>query len=115
MKMPTSRNAFSLFFFFIILSETNFLAKTQNTTIPVNVGVILNDDTWNGKMGFSCINMALEDFYASNSHYRTRVVLNSRDSKSDVFGAAAAGYLSLSTLFFFAVNSFRTVVKSRGR
>ncbi|KAK7850753.1 glutamate receptor 2.3 [Quercus suber] len=39
--------------------------------------------------------MSLEDFYASNSHYRTRVVLNSRDSKSDVVGAAAAGYLSL--------------------
>nr|POE94210.1 glutamate receptor 2.3 [Quercus suber] len=35
--------------------------------------------------------MSLEDFYASNSHYRTRVVLNSRDSKSDVVGAAAAG------------------------
>ncbi|KAF3954701.1 hypothetical protein CMV_019985 [Castanea mollissima] len=89
MKMPT-RIAFTLFIF-IILSERNLLAKAQNTsTIPVNVGVILNFDTWNGKMGFSCINMALSDFYASNPHYRTRVVLNSRDSKSDVVGAAAA-------------------------
>ncbi|KAF3954700.1 hypothetical protein CMV_019985 [Castanea mollissima] len=95
MKMPT-RIAFTLFIF-IILSERNLLAKAQNTsTIPVNVGVILNFDTWNGKMGFSCINMALSDFYASNPHYRTRVVLNSRDSKSDVVGAAAAGSLSLS-------------------
>ena len=113
MKMPT-RIAFSLFIF-IILSERNIMAMAQNTsTIPVNVGVILDLDTWNGKMGFSCINMALSDFYASNPHYRTRLVLNSRDSKSDVVGAAAAGSLSLSlalslidlvSFFFFLVSS----------
>ena len=37
--------------------------------------------------------MALWDFYASHGHYRTRIVLNSRDSKDDVV-AAAAGVLS---------------------
>uniref|UniRef100_A0A2N9FBR6 Glutamate receptor n=1 Tax=Fagus sylvatica TaxID=28930 RepID=A0A2N9FBR6_FAGSY len=88
MKIP-NKIAFSLFIF-IILSERNFLAKAQNTTIPVNVGVILNFDTWNGKMGLSCINMSLSDFYASNSNYKTRLILNSRDSKDDVVGAAAA-------------------------
>ncbi|GMY29113.1 glutamate receptor 2.8-like [Fagus crenata] len=72
----------------------NFLAKAQNTTIPVNVGVILDFDAWSGKMGLSCINMALADFYASNSNYKTRLVLNSRDSKSDVVGAAAAVFSS---------------------
>ena len=93
--MPT-RIAFSVFIF-IILSERNMMARAQNTsTIPVNVGVILDFDTWNGKMGFSCINMALSDFYASNPHYRSRLILNSRDSKSDVVGAAVAGSLSLS-------------------
>ena len=49
MMMPT-RISFSLFFF-IILSESNFLANAQNTTIPVNVGVILDFDAWSGKMG----------------------------------------------------------------
>ncbi|OMO86150.1 hypothetical protein CCACVL1_09765 [Corchorus capsularis] len=34
--------------------------------------------------------MALSDFYATHSSYRTRLVLNPRDSKSDVVGAAAA-------------------------
>jgi ionotropic glutamate receptor len=102
MKIPT-RIAFSLFIF-IILFERNFLAKAQNTTIPVNVGVILDFDTWNGKMGFSCINMALSDFYASNSNYKTRLVLNSRDSESDVVGAAAAGSLSLSLSLVVAMD-----------
>ena len=107
MKTP-ARITFSLFIF-IILSERSFLANAQNTTIPVNVGVILNFDTLNGKMGFSCIDMALSDFYASNPYYKTRLVINSRDSKSDVVRAAAAGSLSLSLslsetfcfLFFF--------------
>ncbi|KAL4600885.1 hypothetical protein ACB092_11G232400 [Castanea dentata] len=59
-------------------------------TISVNVGVILDFDTWTGKMGLSCINMALADFYASNSYYKTRLLLSSRDAKSDVVEAAAA-------------------------
>nr|POE92761.1 glutamate receptor 2.2 [Quercus suber] len=89
MKIPT-RIAFSVLFCFIILSKSNFLAKAQNTRISVNVGVILDFDTWTAKMGLSCINMALADFYASNSHYKTRLLLSSRDSKSDVVEAAAA-------------------------
>ncbi|GLT47962.1 hypothetical protein SLA2020_216120 [Shorea laevis] len=34
--------------------------------------------------------MALSDFYSNHSDYRTRLVLNTRDSKGDVVGAAAA-------------------------
>ncbi|XP_024167324.2 glutamate receptor 2.8 [Rosa chinensis] len=34
--------------------------------------------------------MALSDFYASHSHYKTRLVLNVRDSNQNVVGAAAA-------------------------
>ncbi|KAG6626644.1 hypothetical protein CIPAW_15G064800 [Carya illinoinensis] len=67
------------------------MGKAQNKTfIPVNVGVILDLDTWKGRMGRSCINMALADFYASNSHYKTRLVLHTRDSKHDVVEAAVA-------------------------
>ncbi|KAK7843012.1 glutamate receptor 2.1 [Quercus suber] len=76
MKIPT-RIAFSVLFCFIILSKSNFLAEAQNTRISVNVGVILDFDTWTAKMGLSCINMALADFYASNSHYKTRLLLSS--------------------------------------
>ncbi|KAL6345739.1 hypothetical protein AAG906_017483 [Vitis piasezkii] len=74
----------SLWIFFIEM------ARSQNTTIPVKVGVVLDMDTWLGKMGLSCITMALSDFYASHGHYKTRLVLEIRDSKRDVVGAAAA-------------------------
>ncbi|GLT85187.1 hypothetical protein SLE2022_033830 [Rubroshorea leprosula] len=64
--------------------------NTATTTIPVNVGMILDLDEWTGKLGLSCFNMGLSDFYSNHSDYRTRLVLNTRDSKGDVVGAAAA-------------------------
>ncbi|XP_050158910.1 glutamate receptor 2.3-like [Malus sylvestris] len=62
----------------------------RNTRIPVNVGVVVDLDTPSGKVYLSCIKMALEDFYASNAHYRTKLVLNTRNSKENIVGAAAA-------------------------
>ncbi|KAH0969737.1 hypothetical protein GBA52_028333 [Prunus armeniaca] len=60
---------------------STFLAKAQNTkTTPVNVGVVLDFDTRFGKMGLSCINMSLSDFYASHSYYNSRLVLHKRKS-----------------------------------
>ncbi|KAJ9179543.1 hypothetical protein P3X46_011319 [Hevea brasiliensis] len=89
--MMTLKPSFSFFFFFLF----SFMAGTiraQNTgsTIPVNVGVILDFDDWVGRMWLSCINMSLVDFYAAHGHYKTRLFLHARDSKNDVIGAAAA-------------------------
>lgn len=72
-----------------------FFVMAQNTTIPVDVGMILDYDSLFGKMGLSCINMALSDFYASHAYYKTRLVLHTRDSMRDVVVEAAAGSLSL--------------------
>ncbi|KAF5468331.1 hypothetical protein F2P56_012489 [Juglans regia] len=91
MRVASTRIALSLFFFIVTSGSWIFMGKAQNKTfIPVNVGVILDLDTWEGKLGWSCINMALSDFYASNSHYKTRLVLDTRDSKNDVVEAAVA-------------------------
>ncbi|CAN6539668.1 unnamed protein product [Malus baccata var. baccata] len=85
-KIPTINTVFLLF----LLSRI-FLVVAQNTTlIPVHVGVILDLDTWPGKMGLSCIYMALSDFYASHAGYNTRLVLHKRDSAEDVVVAATA-------------------------
>ncbi|XP_057799201.1 glutamate receptor 2.7-like isoform X2 [Salvia miltiorrhiza] len=65
-------------------------ATAQSTPFPVRVGVVLDMDNYVGKMGLNCITMALSDFYTRNGHYRTRLVLNKRDSERDVVGAAAA-------------------------
>ena len=85
-------------FYLLIICLLNILlldgvvTQTPNTiTTPVNVGVVLDLDSLVGKVGLSCINMALSDFYAIHPHYKTRMVFNIKDSKEDVVAAAAAG------------------------
>ncbi|GLU17157.1 hypothetical protein SLE2022_335510 [Rubroshorea leprosula] len=69
-------------------------AVAQNITatgkISVNVGVLLDLDTWVGKLGLSCISMSLSDFYSKHSDFRTKLDLKIRDSKEDIVGAATA-------------------------
>ncbi|XP_028950875.1 glutamate receptor 2.8-like [Malus domestica] len=85
-KNPMIKLVFLFFIFFRI-----FFVGAQNTTlIPVHVGVVLDLDTGFGKMGMSCIDMALADFYASHAGYKTRLVLHKRDSAEDVVVAATA-------------------------
>nr|XP_034890043.1 glutamate receptor 2.8-like [Populus alba] len=80
----------SLLFLKIFFFEMG-MAKNSTSIIPVNVGVVLDfDNDLDGKIGLSCINMSLSDFYDTHGDYKTRLVLITRDSKNDVAGAAAA-------------------------
>ncbi|KAK2965808.1 hypothetical protein RJ640_025317 [Escallonia rubra] len=49
----------------------------------IPVGVILDMGSFVGKTVHSCITMAISDFYALNSHYKTRIVLHVKDSKGE--------------------------------
>ncbi|GKV09008.1 hypothetical protein SLEP1_g20574 [Rubroshorea leprosula] len=62
-----------------------------NRNNPVNLGVALGMDEWVEKLGLSCINMFLSDFYSIHGNYRTRSVLNIMDSKRDVVRATTVG------------------------
>ncbi|CAL5435244.1 unnamed protein product [Camellia sinensis] len=74
----------------ISLRGTTMAQSTTNiTTVQVEVGVVLDMNTWVGKMGLKGISMALSDFYSSHVHYKTRLELHVRDSKDNVVGAAA--------------------------
>ena len=68
-------------------------AQNRTETTNVNVGVVVDYDRLVGRMGLSCIRMAISEFYKSDDgrHYNTRLVIHPRDSKSDVVGAASAG------------------------
>ncbi|XP_057511115.1 glutamate receptor 2.3-like [Actinidia eriantha] len=106
---------FSPFFILFILSLKMGMALENTTTtipIPVNVGVVLDMDQWVGKMGLSCITMALSDFYASHDYYKTRIVLNTRDSKNDVVGAAAAALDLLKNVQVQAILGPRTSMQA---
>ncbi|XP_077238262.1 glutamate receptor 2.7-like [Tasmannia lanceolata] len=73
-------------FSFSLLCE---LAIAQNKIInsTFDVGVVLDLETWVGKMSESCISMALSDFYATHN-YSTKLTLHWRDSKEDNVAAA---------------------------
>ncbi|XP_034890045.1 glutamate receptor 2.1 [Populus alba] len=80
-----------LSFFFCVKILFTGMGMAENTSIPVNVGVVLDlDSDLDGRIALSCIEMALSDFYATHGDYKTRLVLNTRDSMKDVVGAAAA-------------------------
>ncbi|XP_062098518.1 glutamate receptor 2.1-like isoform X2 [Humulus lupulus] len=85
----TRKNA--LFFLFIVICSTWMVrGMAQNDTIPVKVGVVLDLETPVAKIWLSCIELALSDLYASHAHFKTRLVLNIRDSKKDIVSAASA-------------------------
>lgn len=67
---------------------TSKMATAQ--IIPIRVGVVIDTDDY-GKNAFTCLSMALSDFYTTHDHYKTRLSLTSHDSKGSVVGAAAAG------------------------
>ncbi|KAF9662007.1 hypothetical protein SADUNF_Sadunf18G0008400 [Salix dunnii] len=91
MKKTHSKALLSFFFFFCVTILFTEKGMGENISIPVNVGVILDlDSDLDGKIALSCIEMALSDFYATHGDYKTRLVLNTRDSMKDVVGAATA-------------------------
>ncbi|CAI9300860.1 unnamed protein product [Lactuca saligna] len=49
----------------------------------LQVGVILDMDSWVGKVVYSCIAMAISDFYRANPHYTTRITFTTRDTKGE--------------------------------
>ncbi|PNX85015.1 glutamate receptor-like protein [Trifolium pratense] len=69
------------------------MAQIKNeSSVVVKVGAVLDVSNGTfGKIGLSCINMALSDFYDSNSHHKTRIQIIVRDSHMDVVTAAAHG------------------------
>jgi len=79
----------------IVLCLATMQNACGNTTIPFHVGVVLDMGTLVGKMGWTSISMAIDDFYALHSNYTSRLVLHPRDSKNDVVQAAASGICSL--------------------
>lgn len=66
------------------------LVATAGEAQNVSVGVVLDMESWIGKVGLSCIHMSLSEFYEANPHYKTRIVLHPKDSAGDAVAAAAA-------------------------
>lgn len=66
-------------------------SSSNSSTVDFQVGVILDLNSTVGRIGESCISMALTDFYSVHKDFKTRLVLHFRDSNESVVDAAAAG------------------------
>ncbi|KAG9154362.1 hypothetical protein Leryth_000803 [Lithospermum erythrorhizon] len=116
-KMETNRNSLIrslvqiLIFLTILmqadpLSSKKLLFDDDNVNLnnvddeksAINVGVILDMGSVVGKMIHTCIITAVSDFYAVNHHYRTRIVLQLRDSEGIPFRALSSEEKYLSFL-----------------
>ncbi|CAN8299229.1 unnamed protein product [Cochlearia groenlandica] len=76
---------FSIFLTFFVL-----LGKCQKENLQVNVGVVLDTNATLSDFSLRAINMSLSEFYSTHNGFKTRIVLNIRDSKTTVVGAAAS-------------------------
>ncbi|XP_054797049.1 glutamate receptor 2.8-like isoform X2 [Prosopis cineraria] len=77
--------------FFAMWWVTRWSSLAMGTnTMKFPVGVIVDEGTWIGKLGLSCIHMALSDFYASHSHYNTRIHLTIKHTDAHMIAAASA-------------------------
>ncbi|KAJ0112131.1 hypothetical protein Patl1_03138 [Pistacia atlantica] len=75
------------------MMEEDDMAVGSALTDKTDVGVILDMGSLEGKMIESCVSMAISDFYSLHSYYKTRVVLDTRDSKGQPLLALASGKL----------------------
>ncbi|KAJ4952014.1 hypothetical protein NE237_028846 [Protea cynaroides] len=91
---PTFFPALSLLVFLVYLvtyGETVDAQINMTAAKVIDVGVILDLDTLVGKMCYSCISMAVSDFYAKHNNYTTRLLLHTRNSEGDIVEAASTG------------------------
>ncbi|KAJ3695397.1 hypothetical protein LUZ60_000774 [Juncus effusus] len=91
-------NSTSPLFFFSFLLFSSFIvdfrgltARAQNaTSAQERVGVVLDLSLPAGKRSRISMLIAIEDFYAANPNFKTRVSFDFRDSMNDTVGAASA-------------------------
>ncbi|XP_048562795.1 glutamate receptor 2.9-like [Triticum urartu] len=76
-----------------VTAQGGGVAPPRRRRQVVDVGVILDRSTWVGNISWTCIELALEDFYADARYagYRTRLKLHLRDTGLGAVEAASAG------------------------
>lgn len=93
------QTAYSFLIFILLSFQTLLAAQEIIYRKEVQVGVILDMDSGVGKVIYQFITMAISDFYDANPHYRTRIVLNTRDTKGEPLLALSAGSSFFPILF----------------
>ncbi|KAI7728046.1 hypothetical protein M8C21_015001, partial [Ambrosia artemisiifolia] len=78
----------------------------------VDVGIVLDMESWIGKSIHSSVMMAISDFYARNRSYKTRIVVHTKDSKGDKLQAMSTVLDLLNTVKVNAIIGPETYIGS---
>jgi len=85
-----------LIIFCILLSSTGNLCSAAHNDRVVNIGVVLNYNSWVGKVAKTAIEIARDDINGDTQLLNgSRLVLHFRDSRGDAIQGASAGNLYL--------------------
>ncbi|KAJ0052119.1 hypothetical protein Pint_03120 [Pistacia integerrima] len=81
-----------LFIFFSFNASIILFAQLNKSHMEIDVGLIVDMGSWEGRMMQSSISMAISDFYSVNGYYKTRIVLRTRDSKGQHLLAISSAF-----------------------
>ncbi|KAI3508035.1 hypothetical protein L1887_23034 [Cichorium endivia] len=81
---------FPILIFMLLSFQSLSKAHEDPPYKEIQVGVILDMESWVGKVIYRCITMGISDFYAANPHHKTRIVFITRDTKGEPFRALSA-------------------------
>ncbi|KAL0807878.1 hypothetical protein Bca101_100370 [Brassica carinata] len=74
----------------LLISEQLALHSLSQEVLQVKVGVVLDTNLTLADLSLRAINMSLSEFYNTHNRFKTRIVLDIRNSKGTVVGAAAS-------------------------
>ncbi|WOK94369.1 hypothetical protein Cni_G03071 [Canna indica] len=102
-----------LYLVFLVMSSSSFGTRHQLGAVAAaaefDVGVILDSKTWIGNVSWTCMTMAVEDFYKEHQNHTPRLSLHLRDTEEeDTIAAADAvlmpDYLWRPFLIFYSIS-----------
>ncbi|KAG8489533.1 hypothetical protein CXB51_017550 [Gossypium anomalum] len=73
----------TILFSLVQSSSANHTSINDTSIEMIHVGLILDAQSWVGKIVDSCISLAISDFYSRNRHYQTKLIVHTRDSEVD--------------------------------
>lgn len=79
---------------------------SEQKRVSVRVGLVLDLGSVEGKIVRSSVSLALSDFYAVNSDYKTRVSLSIRNSRGEPLLALASGNVLHHSTFNLLLSTF---------
>ncbi|KAF4358549.1 hypothetical protein F8388_014320 [Cannabis sativa] len=89
--------------FALIIFIVMFLHKNKQVLLDSNDSIEKRIKI--GKIWLSCIELGLSDFYGSHPNFKSRLILNIRDSKEDVVTAASQGQKAQVPIISFSATS----------